>query len=409
MKTTMTKSCSPRRAAALASILEVILIFLFLGTGLVSLSVHGRLMAARTTREIEARCAADAGLAKVLFEMNEQLKVKSLDYSALPEATHETLPNCDATFSYLVTGGIAGGFTVESIGKSALARAQRRVDAHLQLQGPFDCAISTLGPMILKAGTLVDGYNSGDPGITNVELRIATTSILPDSMVLNAGVIVDGDVLVGVDGDTDIVIKDLGAVTDGRYALSEEIVFPPVVPPVLPDIGSSISVKGETVTLGPDDSGSYTAISVKRTGPSPGILVIDGGDVVLHVTGDILLGESCQLLINLNSSLTLYLDGDLVAKANAGINNQNVPAEFKLYGTADGPQSIDLRATGDLRAAVYAPDADITLYAEGDIYGAIKAKTLEIKSSSNFLYDEALKEVGVDDEAVRFVVDRWRE
>jgi hypothetical protein len=408
MKTTKTVS-SHTRGAALASILEMIILLLTIGTGLMGLALHGRLTAARTTREIEAKSAADAGLTKALCLMNAKLAAETWTDGILPEITDETLPYCDSTFSYLVTGDIAGGFTVESIGKSAQAKAQRTVDAHLQLQGPFDCAISTLGPIILKAGTLVDGYNSGDPSITGVDLQIATASVLPDSMVLNAGVTVDGDVLVGVGGDTDIVIKDLGAITDGRYALSEEIVFPPVVPPVLPDIGSSISVKGEMVPLGPDDSGSYTAISIKRTGLSPGILVIDGGDVVLHVTGDILLGESCQLLINLNSSLTLYLDGDLVAKANAGINNQNVPAEFKLYGTADGPQTIDLRATGDLRAAVYAPNADITLYAEGDIYGAVKAKTLEIKSSSTFFYDEALKEVGVDDEAVRFVVDRWCE
>ncbi|MHC4616582.1 MAG: DUF7305 domain-containing protein [Planctomycetota bacterium] len=404
-----TQYCLRRRGAAIASVFEIIALLLTIGTVLLALALQSRLLATRTARGIEARCAADAGLTRALLEMNRKLEVKPWYGGTLPEAADEALPNCDATYSYAVAGDIAGGYTVEAVGKSAQARAQRRVNATLRLQGPFDCAISTLGPMILKAGTLVDGYNSADPGITYVDLRIATASILPDSMVLNAGVRVDGEVLVGVDGDTDIVIKDLGARTGGRYAASDQLEFPPVTPPPLPDMDTDIFIKGTTLTIGPADSGKYDRIVIRRTGSSPGTLQIDGGDVVLHVTGNVLLGESCRLLIKLNSSLTLYLDGDLDAKAGAGINNQNVPSKFKLYGTAHGPQTIDLRATGDLRAAVYAPNADVTFYAEGDIYGAVNCSSFEIKSSSNFYYDEALKDVGTDDEAVRFAVDRWRE
>jgi hypothetical protein len=358
----------------------------------------------QVTSEIEARCAVDAGLTKAVFEMNEKLKVDPWDDGTLPEAADEMLPNFDSTFSYAVTGSMGSGYSVESIGKST--RAERRAYSTLLLKGVFEYALFVKGVLTLKGGTIIDGYNSTDPTITDVELEIGTNSILSDNIILNSGVVVNGSVLVGVNGVVGNVIKDLGAITEGKDSLKVEVEFPPVEAPALADMGS-ISVHGGTVTIGPADSGQYGQIVLKRAG-QPGILEVTGGVVVLHITGDIDLGQDCEMVVKSGASLTLYLDGDLVADNNAGINNESTPPNFKLYGTGED-QQFDIKAKSDMLGAIYAPNADITIMAIGDVYGSIIARNFEMKSGGNFYYDEALKEVTVDDEAVRFVVNRWHE
>ena len=75
----------------------------------------------------------------------------------------------------------------------------------------------------------------------------------------------------------------------------------------------------------------------------------------------------------------------------------------------DGDEEITLKAKSDVFGAVYTPDADVIVMAQGDVYGSIVAETFEFKSGGNFYYDEALKEVDEDDVGVRFMLERWSE
>ena len=67
---------SKKRGSAIPLAAVAVLILLAMGTGLLSLGLHSRINSIRTTSGIAARCAADAGLVKALFEMNEKLKVE---------------------------------------------------------------------------------------------------------------------------------------------------------------------------------------------------------------------------------------------------------------------------------------------------------------------------------------------
>jgi hypothetical protein len=395
---------SVRRGSALPLVMAAVLILFVMGMGLLSLGLHSRILAIRAGSEIVARCAADAGLTQAVYEMNEKLKAQPWDGSTLPQATGQALPNCSATFSYTVTGDLASGYYLESTGNYILA--DRKVSCILPLQGPFEKAIFVQGALILKAGTVVDGYNSGDPSITDVAVCIGTNSTLTDSIVLNSGVTVDGDVLIGPSGSVEDVIQDHGASTGDRYALIEEVEFPVVTPPGLANKGI-LMIHGTTVVIGPADSGQYTKIVIKRAA-EPGILEISGGEVVLEVSGDIDLGQDCEIIVASDASLTSYLGGNLNTDNNAGINNQNAPGDFKLYGTGTD-QTFIIRAKSEVLGAIYAPNADITVMAAGDVYGSFVGNSFQMMSGGNFYYDEALKEVSVNDEAVQFVVRGWSE
>ncbi|MBW8040107.1 MAG: hypothetical protein FVQ85_08925 [Planctomycetes bacterium] len=392
---------------ALALILCAVVILFVIGAGVLKFGLHSRGFSVRTSSDMVARCAADAGMTKALYEMNEKLKVIPWDDSLLPDVVGEILPNSDATYSYAVTSNSGGGYSLESKGKHGLR--EKVVNCSLSLQGPFEAAILARLNVILKSGTLVDGYNSGDPWDTRVEVQIGTMSILPDSVVLNSGVVVNGNIVVGVGGDVETVVKDLGASTYRMYAMLSNTELELITPPEeLVDKGSDLKVQGATLTVGPTDNGQYGEIELKK-GIQPGLLVIDGGDVVLYITGDISLGQSCEIVIRDGSTLALYLDGDMSASNNAGINNQSVPTSFTLYGTSTGEQSLILKAKSESFGAIYAPNADIIVMASGDIYGAITGKSVELKSGGNFYYDEALREVSTDDQGVHFVITGWSE
>ncbi len=406
-KTESLRDSCGRGGFAITTMLCVVVILLIIGTGVLSFGLHSRAFAVRTSSEMVARSAADAGVTKAVFDMNEKLKVIPWDDSLLPEVISETLPNSNAIYSYAVTGDIVNGHGLKSEGTYGLR--DKTINCSLALKGLFESALFARQMLILKAGTLIDGYNSGDPWDTNIDVHVGTKSILPDSIVLNPGVVVKGNIAVGVGGNVEIVIKDLGASTYRKYSMLKDVELPLITAPEeLVDTGSDINVHGTTLTVGPTDNGQYGEIELKKAA-NPGILEINGGDVILYITGDVSLGQNCEIVIKNGSTLILYLDGNMDAANNAGINNEGVPSSFKLFGTSTEEQSFVLRAKSETLGAIYAPNATITIMADSDIYGAIIAKSVELKSGGNFYYDKALREVSTDDEGIRFVISQWRE
>ncbi len=402
-----------RRGFAVPLAMVAIMMLLAMGIGLLNLGLTSRTYSARSAADIAARCAADAGLAKALFEMNEKLKTKPWSDGVLPVMMNQPLSSCDATFSYEVVPA-AGGYVIGCVGKSGYA--ERRIYATIELQGLFEHAILTKSSLVLKSGTLVDGYNSDNPLDVDADVDIGTQSTASMSVYLNMGVTVDGSVIVGVGGDPDTVIKDLGAATKGKYAATMNDPLPQITPPSLTVMGSDISAKGTTVTITPTDSGQYGSISLtkggSKGGAAPGVLEVKDGDVVLYITGDIDLGQNCEIVVRDNATLTLYVDGDIHCNENSGVNSEAPPekaATLKLYGTSDSSQDFDIKAKSEWTGVIYAPNADIDLYANGDAYGSVVANTFEFKAGGSYHYDEALRNVETDDEGVRFVVTRWHE
>ena len=397
---------SKTAGSALILVLFAVVLLSTMGSGLLALGLNSRILAIRRVNSVKARCAADAGITRALFEMNQKLEAGAWSESGLPSGAEQSLPYCDATFTYTVTGSLAGGYTIESVGSSGAA--VKTIYADLRLKGPFEDPISVSEDLTLKGNTTIDGFNSDDVSET-VKTLIGTNSTESMSVELNNNSTIDGDVFVGVDGDIDTVIKDLGATYEDKFSLLEELTFPPVTAPTLPDMGTDIEAKGVTQIIGPTDSGMYEDIDLSSKAGESGILEIDGGDVVLHITGDIDIGQACELQIKPGSTLKMYLNGDLAADNSTGINNEtNSAAAFKLYGVGDD-QSFDLKNGTDFYGAIYAPNADIILYNSGQFYGSFSARNFEAKNNSDFHYDKALQDVSVTDDAVQFVVMRWRE
>ncbi|UCC97585.1 MAG: hypothetical protein JSW66_17295 [Phycisphaerales bacterium] len=410
---------SKKRGSAIPLAVVALLILLAVGVGLLSLGFNSRVYSIHMASDIAARCAADAGLTNALFEMNQKLQVKPWNDSTLPQAMNVSLPYSDAVCSYWVGGNLAGGYVIMSLGRSG--RANRMVRAAIGLESAFNHAILTKQTLTLKSGTVVDGYNSlaADPFGADVEVGIGSQSASDSSVVLNMGSTVEGDVFVA--GNVDSAIKDLGSTVSGDKFASSPQPLRRVTAPALPDRGA-ISAAGQTVKITPANSGTYSSIDLQQLSvveekkvidTLPAVLVVEGGDVVLHVTGDIELGNSCEIVVTDNSTLTIYTDGNIHCRNGSGINTEAPPEEaetLQIYATGTGDQYFDIKAKSEFTGIIYAPDADVDLYAKGNAYGAIVARDFEYKAGGNFYYDAALRDKNtVKDEGVQFVVTRWYE
>lgn len=424
---------SSKRGSILALMVIVIVLLSVAGIGMLRCGLQARLYAARTSNEIAAQTAADAGLIRAVWVLNQDVQA---DYSTneLPRQMDQSLANSGATFSYEVA--IPSGNTIEftevggseevvdpfnakfpytiryaikSVGKSG--NAEKVLYATVRLRGLFDSAILSKGEILLAPNTLITGYNSADPTDTDIDVKIVTLSTGAGQISLSPGTVVEADVFVGVGGDPDGVIRAGGTITGQTFALTEPIQFPVITVPELPDFGGTvISAKGTTVTRRPGDSGTYSEINLSSQAGIPGVLEIDGGDVVLRLTGNINLGNDTEIIVKDGSSLALYIDGDMAAKNSAGFVNENSPVSaLRIFATGEGDQSFELKAKSETFGVVYAPDADVELYPKNELCGAIVAKSISVKSKGIFKHDKALRDVRPDDEGVRFVIEKWWE
>lgn len=388
----------------MALVLFIIVILSIGGIGLLELGLRSRTLAARTASEIEARCAADAGLVKAVFEMNEKLKVTPWNDSILPHATDEVLPNSGATLSYTVTGDLSNGYNIEAIGKSGWAVKKAR--CALQLRGPFEAAIFANTTISLKEGTVIDWYNYDE---NERNLQVGTNSIEPRSIDLKNAVFVNGDVVVGFGGDPAVVVVNStwATITGDTYAMTETHQLSSIqVPSYLDMLPAKGIIKDDTTIT---TSGKYMGINL-----GPGKIITIDGPVVLDITGDIILDNSAQLQVvdaqtNPNASLTLYLGGNLVSKNGGLINNvSSDPRKLKVYGL-DTCQLIDFKTNSIFYGAVYAPNADVQLNAWVEYSGACVAKSFTQNVHANFNYDASLRDVSIDERAVSFIIKQWSE
>lgn len=393
---------SKRKGSAMALMMVALVVLLVTGVGLLSMGLRSRIFALRMASGIAARCAADAGLTKAVFEMNQKLKVKPWTDSNMPLVTDEVLPNCDAIFSYTVTGDSSSGFAIESVGNYGWA--EKKVRSTLRLKSRFDYGIFTQSTMDLRNGTTIDAYNL-DAGET---LKIGTNSTEADAISAAAGVTIDGDVVVCGGGDPSAVAGsiDEGVVTGDIYSAGEYELSSVIAPQYLQALPSQGTIGGGAILT---NTGKYDSINLGNSE----IALVDG-EVILYVTGDIILDNSAQLLIvdantNPDASLTLYLGGNLLAQNGAFINNLTLdPTRLKIYAL-DTCQNIDFKSSSVFYGAIYAPEADVHLYNSVDVYGSVVGNTFTQDVSAAFHYDASLRDGTVNDEGMYFVVDRWYE
>ncbi len=390
-----------RTGSALVMVLFAIVILSVTGIGLLQVGLRGRVDAIRYTQRVQAQCAADAGLVKALYLMNQKVKVKPWSDVNLPVVNNEILPNADALYTYTVTGDTTNGYTIDCLGTSG--PVQKHVISTLHLGGPFDFAVFGDEAIDLKNSAEISGYNFPSK---NKVLKVGTNSTQKGAVDLKNSITIYGDVAVGAGGDPKIVINKGNSIKiKGKtYAMPEPAELTSVVVPshiqALPSSGTL--KKNATIKT----SKKYDKINL---GNSKKVTI--EGQVEIYVVGDVILGNSVDFDISKsnNSSLTLYVGGKIEFKNSSNMNNNTQdPQRLKIYGL-DTCTSVNLKNSSELYAAMYTPKADIVYHNSADIYGSVVGKTVEMKNSVKIYYDASLRNSGYNDQAVSFRVGRWKE
>lgn len=401
----MTKKMKKNKRGSILPFAVVLVILLFvMGLALTRLGLNARMAAARTTAEISARAAADAGFAQAIRLMNKSLAKKPWDGTPIPAVSDVMLSGSDARYSYNVTKK-GTYYQVASTGESGIA--QRKVYGILTLESLLS-GIGVKKVIDLKVGVTFSAKPKS-------RFAMRTNSIEDNAIILKSGVTIPGDVICGPGGDPDEVInvKSTTTILGDSYAAQSEIDFPPVV---LPDDIKNVPLTPYTYSPGSPIVGSadpnnpmlikFDSIKI----PTGGVQQIKGC-CEIYVVGNTILGQSAEFIITEGSSLHLYLGNNMEAKNSNGIDNLNFgnPEALRIYGL-DTCQSIDLKAKGDIFFGyVYAPEADLNVYAKNEISGAFVGKSFTLKNSTKFTYIPPKGSGGLKDPTSYLMLRWWEE
>jgi len=86
----------------------------------------------------------------------------------------------------------------------------------------------------------------------------------------------------------------------------------------------------------------------------------------------------------------VYLSGELNGKNGVITHTGGDPKKFAIFSDREDP--ISLSHASEFYGVIYAPYANLEIYNNATIYGAILAGTVDIKNSGNIYFDRALKE-----------------
>lgn len=395
-----------RKGSALVLAVIIILVLLITGTGMMAVSQQSQVRSVRFSQDLSARTAADAGLAKAVHEMNQLLESDSLATAQLPYEENMTLINSSATYSYTITGDPANGYTILSTGRVQSVQKTVRAVLVIRRQSPYQQAILGVDKIELKNNANIQAYDSTDPLASDLKVKIGSLSTADGSISLTNNVTIKGDAFVGVGGDPDQGI-DLGnnVVIEGEtYALEEEIELPRMEVPSLPDQGSDLDIN-ETTVLDPSDSGRYGDLVLGNSNE----LIIGGGDVILSVE-DVEIRNNGSVRVLDGSSLTLYVDGDIEGSNGDGfITESGFPRDCKLITTNPDLQNIVFKNNSNLYMVLYAPNSEIEIKNNGDLYGSFTAKSFLLKNNAEIYYDVSLQEEDTEYGEMEFVITQWSE
>jgi hypothetical protein len=289
--------------------------------------------------------------------------------------------------------------------------ASRRIEAVVAPLSSFGQAIFSVGSLNLNNQNIViDGYYSSDPtkstnGLYDVTKRQNTGNIATDGNLVQAGnAHVYGD--VSTNSGTVTGVANITGVQ--RTDFYQDPI--PIAAPNWPSISAVPALVNGTATINASSiqgavNSRYRLSSISLSGNQT--LTIAGNAngsasyVEIYVTGDISVAGNSQIVLGNGVQAKIYFQGNVDIAGQGMLNPANQPADLLLYGiqpTGGVTPHVNLGGNGQITAAVYAPDYDVTVNGGGNsghVFGSIVGKTVSMTGVTNLHYDSALASSGI--------------
>ncbi len=243
---------------------------------------------------------------------------------------------------------------------------------------PFKKAIHAKNKVEMVGNAWTDSYNSdmkdangnsipyNQNGNRGFKGHVSTDSIATGAIYLETNSTINGDALVGPSGNPAVAIVNYGTITGQQTTEpTAQILDPTTIPQGCGDQGPLTVAGNSTRTL---TTGCYWFSSISITGNG-------------------------QVIIPNNAAVTIYVSGNIDIGGNGIANNSKLPPNLVIYGT-QATSIVKIHGNGDFYGAVYAPDADLSVYGNGAVFGSLTGKTAKINGNGGFHYDENLGNLG---------------
>jgi hypothetical protein len=432
---------APRERGAVLIVTLLVLALLALGVGsYLSLNLGTARLARHTYQQNAAFHLAEAGTEEALWSFN---RAHAQDASAWSGWTVQGPAawrrfegfdfggNTTGDIKVYVTdtspgaGGRPQAVALAQVASPGLPASTRMIEVTLARRSYFANGIVARDAVKFSGqNTTVDSWNSDpdqDPATAPVpysdEVRndrgsIATIAVENTAMLVNQadiwGYVATGGgtpevgtngSIRGADTPEDVQVDPARITTD--FSADLPVLGAPVDGTVLSSLGDTLGTSGEATRWRIPNIALNGNQTLTILGDVTLILTASTGSA-LDVTGQ------AAIIIPDGSSLTLYAEAGIKI-AGQGLANANTrPVSCRIFGTggADAGQVIHVAGNGDLRAAVYAPNADIQVNGNGHVMGAIVGAKVTFTGNADFHYDESLAD---EDTNAPFGVTRWRE
>jgi hypothetical protein len=289
--------------------------------------------------------------------------------------------------------------------------AARRLEAIIAPVSSFGQAILAVGTLNLNNQNIViDSYDSRDPakstnGLYDVAKRQENGNIATDGDLIEAGnAHIYGD--VATNSGTVTGVSNISGVQRTDFYQAPIPIGAPSWPSINP---TPASVNGSATLTASATEGSassrylLTAISISGSQTLTIAGNPDGSPsyIELYVTGDISVTGTSQIVLRDGVKAKIYFSGNVDIAGKGVLNPANQPEDLLLYGvqpTDSSPRHVNLGGNGQITAAVYAPDYDVTVNGGGNsghVFGSIVGKTVAMTGVTNLHYDETLASSGI--------------
>src|SRR5438552_6057192 len=290
-------------------------------------------------------------------------------------------------------------------GAHVAPQVSRTIEAVVKPTTSFDLAILSMSQLNLTDENIViDSYDSRSPdkstnGLYDVAKRQQHGNIATDGNLINAGnAQIYGDVATNsgtVTGTAGITGQQRTDFYQDAISVGAPSGFPTTATVV--DRNTTLSAAGGTL----QSPVRYTVSSVALNGN--GNLTLgdtSGGYMEIYVTGSVAVTGNSQITLSPTVKAKIYFAGDFSVAGNGIVNSNNQPGDLQLYGIKppdNVTQTVSLGGNAQLTAALYAPDANVTVNGaggggtdHGHVYGSFVGKTVVMNGVTNLHYDEAL-------------------
>jgi hypothetical protein len=289
--------------------------------------------------------------------------------------------------------------------------ASRRLEAVVAPTSSFEQAIFAVGALNLNnQNIVVDSYDSRDStkstnGLYDESKRQEHGNIATDSDLLEAGnAHIYGDVSTNAGTATGV-----GNVTGvERTDFYQDPI--PIGQPQWNSINPTPSqVTGSaTLTASPTEgsTASRYRLSTLSIGGNQTLTIAGSANgsttyIEIYVSGDISVLGTSQVVLGNGVKAKIYFMGSVNIAGKGVLNPANQPANLLFYGVHSEstlPRSVVLGGNGQISAAVYAPEHNVTVNgggSSGHVFGSIVGKTVAMTGVTNVHYDEALGSGGI--------------